>query len=486
MRTAVYARISRDPEEQREGVDRQIERATKIAAERGWQVVDTFADNDLSGFKTTRRPGFEALRDRIVSDGIEAVLVQHQDRLARNVQTFRNFADLCRDHDVRLETWSGPIEINSATGRFTSTVQSAVDEHYSALISEKVRVVVDERARLGQPNGGRRAFGYLAGDPTRSRTHNFEIDPDEADVVRELYARVLAGESIRAIRIDLNARQILTTAGNPFNNRGVRELLINPRYIAMRTHRGNVIGEAAWEPIIDRETFERAQAILGDPRRRDYTGGPRTYYLSGLAYCGTCGHRLVARPQWRPNLNVRSYGCPARAEGGCGGSRIIAQPLEDFIRDVQSWKFDWLDVPAFFRAAEVVLEYPMVDKDPLPAWSFGRVTLLGDAAHPMVPRGSNGAGQAILDARALADCLQKHSDRTAALKDYETQRLQPTSSVVLENRRNPPDAVLREVYERTGDRPFRSIDEVISVAELKALTDRYKRVAGYDQAALRQ
>ena len=163
-----------------------------------------------------------------------------------------------------------------------------------------------------------------------------------------------------------------------------------------------------------------------------------------------------------------------------------AASVEDFIRDVQSWKFDWLDVPAFFRAAEVVLEYPMVDKDPLPAWSFGRVTLLGDAAHPMVPRGSNGAGQAILDARALADCLQKHSDRTAALKDYETQRLQPTSSVVLENRRNPPDAVLREVYERTGDRPFRSIDEVISVAELKALTDRYKRVAGYDQAALRQ
>ncbi|MBI4123592.1 MAG: FAD-dependent monooxygenase, partial [Betaproteobacteria bacterium] len=163
-----------------------------------------------------------------------------------------------------------------------------------------------------------------------------------------------------------------------------------------------------------------------------------------------------------------------------------AASVEDFIRDVQSWKFDWLDVPAFFRAAEVVLEYPMVDKDPLPAWSFGRVTLLGDAAHPMVPRGSNGAGQAILDARALADCLQKHSDRTAALKDYETQRLQPTSSVVLENRRNPPDAVLREVYERTGDRPFRSIDEVISVAELKALTDRYRRVAGYDQAALRR
>jgi 5-methylphenazine-1-carboxylate 1-monooxygenase len=82
-----------------------------------------------------------------------------------------------------------------------------------------------------------------------------------------------------------------------------------------------------------------------------------------------------------------------------------AARVEDFIAGAESWRFDWLDVPAFFRAAELVLEYPMVDKDPLPAWSFGRVTLLGDAAHPMVPRGSNGAGQAILDARELANCL---------------------------------------------------------------------------------
>ena len=157
-----------------------------------------------------------------------------------------------------------------------------------------------------------------------------------------------------------------------------------------------------------------------------------------------------------------------------------AARVEDFIADVESWRFDWLDVPAFLRAAELVLEYPMVDKDPLPAWSFGRVTLLGDAAHPMVPRGSNGAGQAILDARALAECLQKN----ASLKDYEAQRLGPTAKVVLENRRNPPDAILREVYERTGDRPFGRIEEVISAQELAALSERYKQVAGYDKESL--
>ena len=156
--------------------------------------------------------------------------------------------------------------------------------------------------------------------------------------------------------------------------------------------------------------------------------------------------------------------------------------VEDFIAGAQSWRFDWLDVPAFLRAAELVLEYPMVDKDPLPAWSFGRVTLLGDAAHPMVPRGSNGAGQAILDARALAICLQQKR----SLKDYESERLAPTAKVVLENRRNPPDAILREVYQRTGDRPFARIEDVISAEELAALSNRYKQIAGYDRDTLRR
>jgi 2-polyprenyl-6-methoxyphenol hydroxylase-like FAD-dependent oxidoreductase len=160
--------------------------------------------------------------------------------------------------------------------------------------------------------------------------------------------------------------------------------------------------------------------------------------------------------------------------------------VEDFIAGAENWKFDWLDVPAFFRAADVVLEYPMVDKDPLPAWSFGRVTLLGDAAHPMYPRGSNGAGQAILDAKALAEALDEDMHAPRALTAYEEERLLPTANVVLENRRNPPDAILREIYERTGDRPFERIDAVISAGELKAISDRYKGVAGYDKASLRR
>ena len=162
-----------------------------------------------------------------------------------------------------------------------------------------------------------------------------------------------------------------------------------------------------------------------------------------------------------------------------------AGSIEDFIGAFADWHFDWLDVPAFIRAADLVLEFPMVDQDPLPRWSFGRVTLLGDAAHPMVPRGSNGAGQAILDVRALTTALREHADPVAALAAYEAQRLEATTRVVLTNRTNPPDAILREVYERTRDRPFAAIGDVISHEELVALSEGYKRIAGYSKDALR-
>ncbi|HJQ60354.1 MAG TPA: flavin-dependent oxidoreductase, partial [Vineibacter sp.] len=158
--------------------------------------------------------------------------------------------------------------------------------------------------------------------------------------------------------------------------------------------------------------------------------------------------------------------------------------LDDFIGAVADWHFTWLDVPAFLRAADVVLEFPMVDQDPLPRWSFGRMTLLGDAAHPMVPRGSNGAGQAILDARALAEALAAQTDPAAALQAYEAQRREVTSNIVLTNRKNPPDAILREVYLRTGDRPFGRIEDVIAPEELAALSDGYKRISGSSKEAM--
>jgi 2-polyprenyl-6-methoxyphenol hydroxylase-like FAD-dependent oxidoreductase len=160
--------------------------------------------------------------------------------------------------------------------------------------------------------------------------------------------------------------------------------------------------------------------------------------------------------------------------------------LEDFLPAMADWHFDWLDVPAMCKAADEILEYPMMDRDPLPSWGGGRVTLLGDAAHPMIPRGANGGAQAILDCTALARTLQTHGDPVAALKAYEAERRPATTQVVLRNRAAPPDAILEEVYRRTGDKPFTRIEDVISHEELAALDNGYKRVAGFDHDRLRK
>jgi 2-polyprenyl-6-methoxyphenol hydroxylase-like FAD-dependent oxidoreductase len=158
--------------------------------------------------------------------------------------------------------------------------------------------------------------------------------------------------------------------------------------------------------------------------------------------------------------------------------------IEDFLPTFESWRFDWLDVPALIRSAQAVYEFPMVDRDPLPRWTQGRVTLLGDAAHPMYPRGSNGAGQAILDARALADALAADADAPRALLAYEAQRREATAQVVRTNRISPPDVIIQKVWEKTGDRPFARIEDVMPREELEGYLTRYKQVAGYDKARL--
>jgi len=153
--------------------------------------------------------------------------------------------------------------------------------------------------------------------------------------------------------------------------------------------------------------------------------------------------------------------------------------IEDFIGIYEGWRFDWLDVPQLIRSADTILEYPMVDKDPVDRWTFGRVTFMGDAAHPMYPRGSNGAAQALIDARTLADELAKGGDPREALVAYEKARLEATAKVVRTNRQFPPDYIIMKVDELTGGKPFANIDDVISQAELRELSDNYKRIAGF-------
>ena len=157
--------------------------------------------------------------------------------------------------------------------------------------------------------------------------------------------------------------------------------------------------------------------------------------------------------------------------------------LDDVLPAFAGWRFDWLDVPAIIRGAEAVYEYPMVDRDPLEAWTRGRVTLMGDAAHAMYPIGSNGASQGIVDAVVLAREIARHGATPSALLAYEGARRETVNALVLANRGDGPDRILDLVAERAPD-GFEDIEAVMPLAERRAFADGYKRVAGMDKEAL--
>jgi 2-polyprenyl-6-methoxyphenol hydroxylase-like FAD-dependent oxidoreductase len=159
--------------------------------------------------------------------------------------------------------------------------------------------------------------------------------------------------------------------------------------------------------------------------------------------------------------------------------------LADIMPAFAGLKFDFLDISGLIESTEEILEYPMVDRDPLERWTFGRLTLLGDAAHPMYPRGSNGAGQAIVDARLLTGQIRQHGAGPTALEQYESVRRPATTKVVLTNRSDPPDSILREVWQRSKGERFSRIEDVISAEELQAMSDHYKKVAGFDVETLK-
>lgn len=149
-----------------------------------------------------------------------------------------------------------------------------------------------------------------------------------------------------------------------------------------------------------------------------------------------------------------------------------------FARPFDGWKWDWLDVPSLIANGGPAYEYPMCDRDPLPRWSHGRVTLLGDAAHPMYPIGSNGAAQAILDTESLANALVADADVEKALARYEDERRDATGRIILANRGNGPDQVMQLAEERAPD-GFKHVNDVIPQEELEAIAARYKQTAGF-------
>ena len=209
-----------------------------------------------------------------------------------------------------------------------------------------------------------------------------------------------------------------------------------------------------------------------------------------MIWAGWSGQKFVAYPigrdpmtgeerlNWVCDLKRADADTPPPRDWNRSGDRA------DFLPRFADWRWPSLDVPAIIAAAGPIYEFPMVDRDPLPGWTFGHVTLLGDAAHPMYPIGSNGATQGIIDARVLAWHLAKAGSAAEALAGYESDRREATARIVLMNRQQGPDRVLDLARERLADGGL--LADVLPAEERAAIAQSYKQTAGFDPAVLNQ
>jgi 2-polyprenyl-6-methoxyphenol hydroxylase-like FAD-dependent oxidoreductase len=228
-------------------------------------------------------------------------------------------------------------------------------------------------------------------------------------------------------------------------------------------------GEILWRAASRARGFltGRSMAMIGSRRRKVVAYPMSVPDEDGLALINWIA--VLDRSE-NPPLSVQDWNQPGK--------------LEDFIAEFETWSFPWLDVTALFRGADAIYEFPMVDRDPLPHWTFGSVTLLGDAAHPMYPVGSNGASQAILDARALADALLREPSASAALLRYERQRLPATAGIVVANRGHGAARMLDLAEERAPD-GFASVSDVFAPGELEEIAAGYRSISGLTEIGTR-
>ena len=319
MRAAIYTRISSDSGTTL-GVSRQEQDCRALAAQRGWSISGVYVDNDISASSSKPRPAYRRLLDDLAEGLVDAVVVWDLDRLHRRPVELEEFLDLADRHKISLASVGGDVDLATPQGRMVARIKGAVARQEIEQISRRLRRKQLELANAGRvSSGGIRPFGY-----TRDR---MQVIPYEAEIIREAANRVLAGESLGGIAADLTARGIATVRGAPWSRTTLRELLLRPRIAGLRQYQGAVIGQAAWPPILDRETYEGLRAVLSHPQRRPPgLTNARKHLLSGIATCGVCGSPLKIH-HGGPSAPL-AYSCQQR---GCGKVRRALHHLDEFV-----------------------------------------------------------------------------------------------------------------------------------------------------------
>jgi site-specific DNA recombinase len=329
-RAVLLVRISDDREGEEKGVRRQEDDGRRLAAKLGWDIAEVVVENDTSAFKRRKvrlpdgthalrvvRPGFRRCLELLGSGLADGLLAYDLDRVCRDPRDLEDLIDVVEQRRIPVTSVSGSLRLASDADITMARVMVAVANKSSRDTSRRVARKHEELAEKGRPSGGgRRPFGYERDGMT--------IREAEAEAIRTAAAMLLDGASLYGLVEYLTGIGIAPSYAAAWSSRSIGTILAGPRIAGLRRFRGEVVGEAAWPAVLDRETWDAVQVKL---KERALAGGARSErfvrWLTGLLRCGLCGHDLQG---WSAGDAVR-YWC-ATPKGGCGRIAIHADRAE--------------------------------------------------------------------------------------------------------------------------------------------------------------
>lgn len=380
-RAAIYARISRD-ESDGAGVERQEQDCRALAARLGYTVAHVYTDNDIgaSTRSTKARPEYAAMIAAARRGEHAAILAYSTSRLTRRPREFEDLLDLIDRHGVAIRTVvSGDVDLSTADGKLVARVLSNFDTAEADRTGERVQRAFLQRAQDGKTHG-RMPYGW-------QRVGEREVlREDQAEVIREGARRLLAGESLRAIALDLQARGVPTPRadGGRWNGTILRQLLLRERNAGLRVHRGEVIGQGVWPAIVSEGDQDRVAALLRDPTRRTSRGTELQHMMSGILRCGVCGGRCrtltgarFRRADGTEGRRPHAYGCQE-----CFRVRRVAHLVDAVVEAVVLGRLERPDGPRLFAVDEGAVAEARGERDALTArldlaadeYAEGRIT----------------------------------------------------------------------------------------------------------------
>lgn len=343
-RAVIYTRISQDRTGAGLGIDRQREDCQALADRNGWQVVETYVDNDLSAYSGKPRPGYRRMLNDLDQGVATIVIAWHTDRLHRSNKELEGYIDLSQRRGVNTHTVQGGIvDLSTSSGRMMARMLGAVATHESEHKAERVARARMQKAKAGEWGGGIRPFGWgvRTGETTTKvdRESGEEIEvpvldmnkavPEEAAAIEFGHDTILSGGSLNSWVKWLADKGLTTTRGNPIGTQEARDYLLRARNAGIAIYKGEEIGKGAWAKLVPEEKHRAVVAILKDPSRRT-TPGSQPRWLGSLIYrCGRPGCTAFAYVTQSGGRRYPSYRC----QTAHGGGRHAAK-LDDYVQDI--------------------------------------------------------------------------------------------------------------------------------------------------------